>query len=617
MSARIAAQEILEFSHTVVREHNKKSLVKMQGRDTAACAVMLWAYHFGMKGYSSGKGESWARALRELYEDYDSFHKVAEHLNLPVKGRERMTLTCRTVALILLDALNMRGNITVRSMVAYFAPKPLMVFNDTLRHEAKKYRFRNWRGVAHTPFEARVHDLQDRSKEVDLDQDAQFVGNYTLLRILRLQRIRPDAFHLVRGVPLAGMAQFQYVRNYSPSPFRAGGGFLGNLVRAVFKGSKRTFTWLTRKKQDGQESAEERPAEEEREGAIALAWGNCLWLQQVYGCHTIMLFEKGNLELEQEAWSKAQAWCEKHYSTVFSQNDLLTNEVVDWTMPTAHNLVKFAQLVYGTKAKGQRVAGHCTAGMGRTGFMVVFILMISLRIPNPLACLAKLQTHYRPKSYHEVVEVILSDSSFEDHWREFIPRMVNAYVMVYNHSPPIPALPSLDISQFKKTWDDQGLTFLRTMRTSRLRVQINFDKLQKMYTQFAENHHSLDDLAESLSKLSLGTSNAQGRTKQRSRVHIHIRIGETTYGLHVSTLRELLQDLHHNHGIKFGSWHKGGSPAKMWLADELGNVVKTQSQFARVLKTTTHPTFFIHQQKKKKKQNNSHFIMGWLADLVS
>ena len=44
--------------------------------------------------------------MRALYQDYDAFQRAADYLKLPTEGRDRMTLTCRTVVLILLGALN-------------------------------------------------------------------------------------------------------------------------------------------------------------------------------------------------------------------------------------------------------------------------------------------------------------------------------------------------------------------------------------------------------------------------------------------------------------------------------------------------------------------------------
>ena len=105
------------------------------------------------------------------------------------------------------------------------------------------------------------------------------------------------------------------------------------------------------------------------------------------------------------------------------------------------------------------------------------------------------------------------------------------YTDVYNRNHAgTTVLPPL-----QKTWKSQGLTFLRQTATEPLRVKVDSEQLQRYYTEYAAQHHSMLDLEESLADMA--TRPRAHRTSRKKEVTVQLDTGPVR--MDVGTLAEL------------------------------------------------------------------------------
>src|SRR4029079_5274207 len=81
-------------------------------------------------------------------------------------------------------------------------------------------------------------------------------------------------------------------------------------------------------------------------------------------------------------------------------------DVPDWTVPTEDHLIAFGKILIKSQQQRQYIVGHCIAGDGRTGTMIMFVLMFSLKIFDPVQLFIQLAKKYKLRAANEILYLI-------------------------------------------------------------------------------------------------------------------------------------------------------------------------------------------------------------------
>ena len=289
------------------------------------------------------------------------------------------------------------------------------------------------------------------------------------------------------------------------------------------------------------------------------SFGMCRWLQQIMQVRSFMLFDDEKYLEESLVWSMICVFCDCsldldtvwNNSTAFTQiqrigriydNDdvvmyeklikklklkknnpcfpLVKNYVVDWTMPTTKNLVNMVKFVYdSTKepySEGYYVAGHCTAGMGRTGLMCTLLLMLQLRELNPLYCINLLKNEYRYHAFHEVAETILMEDQYKNtHWERLIPNLVEAHKIIHNDPKYLNRFRHFEQTELVNVslFEEGGIRQLRPVK-GKIRAAINYDMLKQYWPKMKPSNPN--DLSEQFETLGFTATRKRHRHRNQT-----------------------------------------------------------------------------------------------------
>lgn len=153
-------------------------------------------------------------------------------------------------------------------------------------------------------------------------------------------------------------------------------------------------------------------------------------------------------------------------------------EVEDWTCPTAANMRDLKNFV----DKGNIIVMHCTAGFGRTGFMISSLLFGYFKLVSTLhQCIRYLMYNYRVASAVEVAELLANPQ--KEHTHVYFMRLQQVYPSV----KPLLKLRDFGISQHLK-----GKAFVSHAEEEKYTVKMTeqLRKNRKSLSESTENEHT-------------------------------------------------------------------------------------------------------------------------------
>jgi hypothetical protein len=163
------------------------------------------------------------------------------------------------------------------------------------------------------------------------------------------------------------------------------------------------------------------------------------FLREVKQASVYLMFEVSRFTFESEAWRDV-CWCYKlQFSPTIcdlifdSCEEAMEIEIIDWTVPPETALVTFAKTLIASRRRNLTVVGHCIAGHGRTGFMIMFVLMFWLKIFDFSQLLLELSRRYIPEASLEVLNLV-QDRRRPHSIGHIILRFIAAFKIVYGET---------------------------------------------------------------------------------------------------------------------------------------------------------------------------------------
>jgi hypothetical protein len=170
----------------------------------------------------------------------------------------------------------------------------------------------------------------------------------------------------------------------------------------------------------------------------AIIAANMLWLRDVAQISKLVLFEPRHFKLENAAWKKA-CKCNKFQgddasvcNVIFQLCARITkNGITDFTVPTVANLVAFGKEIHQANRQRVSMGCHCTASLGRTGLMMMFVVMVSKQIFDPVKLMIATAKLYKREAVDEILELV-QDKNAPHNLTEIMATFLLAYEELLN-----------------------------------------------------------------------------------------------------------------------------------------------------------------------------------------
>ncbi len=161
-----------------------------------------------------------------------------------------------------------------------------------------------------------------------------------------------------------------------------------------------------------------------------------IYMRDVMQISEFVLFETKLEAAERLAWNLACRCVKLSFTT--SLCDLIFHDcapmhvidIPDWEVPKSAQLVQFGELLIHARTRNLYMAGHCWAGLGRTGLMIMFVLMFSLQIFDFVPLLRSLGVRYRPEAVDEILRIMQKPEKKEHKVDALMLKFIEAFLLL-------------------------------------------------------------------------------------------------------------------------------------------------------------------------------------------